>query len=563
MARQAWFRGTVANDGTGDTIFVGLGKYESNFTEQYALNSETINAASVNYTGTKEQKIQAAITDAVSQGKDRVYIPSSMLPYDPTVITFSTAVQMVREGGSAQSGKLDVVAYAAVADDLTDNKNAFAAVYGAAPLGATVSFPVGIYRTTLPLPIRTGINQSGDGAIASTIKYVDNGVGTMFDDGAVSISTISENLLFVRVGDGSAVAGATQSARYTVRMRNTSSIFRFNNCWFQDANWNFTSPVGDELTAFAIEDGTAYFLNCYTKVSGRGIYQPSGGGGTALTKYIGFIETTGIKCLAQHAGTTHMVGSFETTGAGTAATISCAGSTVYVSGLVIRSGGTTVVGVFNDGATVYLNTTVRSSGLGFQVISGTIYSAGPIVAVDTGVSQVGGTIRHHGDIATTGANSGGVVLTTGATFVMDGDISCDGIGLTLSDATTVCRFDGKIEAPNGGGVQINGGTLDISGKILTAINGITPSGATAKVIRIGMLDIEITGANTARRGILYTSSTSNTTSAGVLRVSVPAGATSSISTTAANLQTITAGKVLSNVAVGTDITVAAFTYSAP
>ena len=61
--------------------------------------SATVNA--YNESGaTKEIKIQAAISRAVSVGAARVFVPTSMLPYDASLITFNSAVQMVREGGT-------------------------------------------------------------------------------------------------------------------------------------------------------------------------------------------------------------------------------------------------------------------------------------------------------------------------------------------------------------------------------------------------------------------------------------------------------------------------------
>lgn len=112
MAQQIIFLGTNANDGTGESLRGGGGMINNNFTELYALQSQTINAGALdyNFTGaTTEQRIQLAITAAVAAGFDRVYVPAFMLPYDPTLLTFNSSVQMIREGGTGAG--YDAVAY--------------------------------------------------------------------------------------------------------------------------------------------------------------------------------------------------------------------------------------------------------------------------------------------------------------------------------------------------------------------------------------------------------------------------------------------------------------------
>lgn len=81
--------------------------------------SATVNT--YNETGiTDEIKIQAAISRAVSTGADRVFIPTSMLPYDASLITFNTAVQMVREGGDFSVW--DVQAYGATGNGIVNDQ---------------------------------------------------------------------------------------------------------------------------------------------------------------------------------------------------------------------------------------------------------------------------------------------------------------------------------------------------------------------------------------------------------------------------------------------------------
>lgn len=62
------------------------------------------------YSGnTNEEKITNAIAAAAADGAFIVFVPLSMIPYDPTLVTFNTSVKMVREGGNQET--FDVVAY--------------------------------------------------------------------------------------------------------------------------------------------------------------------------------------------------------------------------------------------------------------------------------------------------------------------------------------------------------------------------------------------------------------------------------------------------------------------
>src|SRR6266849_1382248 len=56
----------------------------------------TVNPLSGDYSGTYEQKITAAIGDALATGKKYCWITQS---YTPSLVTFNTAIRMVREGG--------------------------------------------------------------------------------------------------------------------------------------------------------------------------------------------------------------------------------------------------------------------------------------------------------------------------------------------------------------------------------------------------------------------------------------------------------------------------------
>src|SRR6266478_4432753 len=49
---------------------------------------------------TKEVQISTAIALAAANGITMVWVPVSMLPYNASLVTFNTAVRMIREGGN-------------------------------------------------------------------------------------------------------------------------------------------------------------------------------------------------------------------------------------------------------------------------------------------------------------------------------------------------------------------------------------------------------------------------------------------------------------------------------
>lgn len=124
MAQQVINLGTNPNDRTGELLRSGGGMINSNFTELYALQSDTINAGAIEYAAaTSHGRIQLAIDDAVLRGKSTVFVPAQYLPYDTSQVTFNNSVRMIREGGD--SSVYDILAYGATGDGIADDALAF------------------------------------------------------------------------------------------------------------------------------------------------------------------------------------------------------------------------------------------------------------------------------------------------------------------------------------------------------------------------------------------------------------------------------------------------------
>lgn len=125
---------------------------DDNFTDLYALQSQTVNAGDVRFQvgATTEARIQLAIDQAVVELAGRVYVPASMTPYDVSLLTLSDSVQMVWEGGDY--GSFDAKAYGATGDGIADDTASVRAVVdstaGANTNGGPLVFPPGDYFVT-------------------------------------------------------------------------------------------------------------------------------------------------------------------------------------------------------------------------------------------------------------------------------------------------------------------------------------------------------------------------------------------------------------------------------
>lgn len=144
--------------------------------------SATVNAYNEDE-ATDELKIQAAISRAVSTGKSIVFIPSSMLPFDASLVTFNSAIKMAREGGNFAT--YDALAYGATADGIVDDTVSVQAVLDALPaVGGSAFFPAGRYLLTSDITIPATTNV----AMAAEAQFT--GAVTLYIDGTIDVPPI-------------------------------------------------------------------------------------------------------------------------------------------------------------------------------------------------------------------------------------------------------------------------------------------------------------------------------------------------------------------------------------
>lgn len=148
------------------------------------IGDKTIMASQVSGL-TNEAKITTAIARAVAIGALYVYIPTRMLPYDASKVTFNNSVKLVREGGDFAN--YDVQAYGAAGDSVTDDSTEIQAAINAcvANGGGKVYFAKGIYYTgTTTLTIAAGsVTLEYPAGIAGYIKYAGTGYAVDFNSG--------------------------------------------------------------------------------------------------------------------------------------------------------------------------------------------------------------------------------------------------------------------------------------------------------------------------------------------------------------------------------------------
>lgn len=240
MAQQPVNIGGAVNDNTGDPFRTAFTKLNANDTELYALQSQTINAAAIDFAGagSNENKITAAIAAAVTAGAARVFVPAAMLPYDASLVSFDDSIQMVREGGSFDS--YDIQAYGAAMDGVTDATVAIQAAIdavcalGVTILGGLVYLPPGraAISATLTVPQNKHVSFSGTGR-NSALLWIGGNNDIMLHyvggNAGPDCKAYVEKIGFVATGQTGIVAIASGSATVNFGMIN----FSVKQCTFQ------------------------------------------------------------------------------------------------------------------------------------------------------------------------------------------------------------------------------------------------------------------------------------------------------------------------------------------
>jgi hypothetical protein len=165
--------GTVGNDGTGTNWRTAWGRVQDNFTDLYALQSQTISAGDVRFADelTTEARIQAANDQAVAELAAYVFIPADMLPYDIGLVTPSAGIRFVWEGGDWTV--YDVRAYGADPTGVLDAGPAWNACRASIPVaGGQMRVSNGTYKLTtaftfgaqsnISLQIDAGVTLTGE-----------------------------------------------------------------------------------------------------------------------------------------------------------------------------------------------------------------------------------------------------------------------------------------------------------------------------------------------------------------------------------------------------------------
>lgn len=131
----------------------------------------------------RAREVQSLIAQARGEGRDHAIVPSALLPYAASRVTFDASIRMLRD--SNLSGQYDIRAYGAFGDGQADDTVAIqAAVDGAAQKGGEVHLPEGTYRV------------SGIG-LSHGVDLVGEGPGNTIIDGVGPSSTLHSTELLV------------------------------------------------------------------------------------------------------------------------------------------------------------------------------------------------------------------------------------------------------------------------------------------------------------------------------------------------------------------------------
>lgn len=159
------------------------------------LAAKTYNAAWFSGS-TIEQQITNAIAAAAADGALYVFVPSNMLPYNASLVTFNINIRVIREGSDPRV--FDVRAYGAAGDGITDDTVAInAAIAGAAAINGIAEVTDGVYV----LATYTANVDSGFSAIKIDATMTLRGKGNAW----LKYSDATGNKIIVRVNSNPAV----------------------------------------------------------------------------------------------------------------------------------------------------------------------------------------------------------------------------------------------------------------------------------------------------------------------------------------------------------------------
>jgi hypothetical protein len=284
------------------------------------VGSSAINAGSSDYTGTAPVRITAAIADCFAQGKPYCFVPRiawdglAMLPYNASLVTFNSAVRMLRE--SAQPGVYDLKAYGATADGATNDVAAWQAVLTNVVNGSTIVVPSGNYAIN-GLPSIGGKSNIAIYAYEATFTLSGvNTEGLRFTSGAtnsyITVAGLTINGSGASSDNQQGIGTQTSPPANTINTFITIRDVRVANTtrgiYFNRANVNdLTDLTYDNCTAVGIVglvSGTGYGL------CGSGVIRMTANNCTAnaCQRHGMYISACGFVTIANFHGVLHRTG---------------------------------------------------------------------------------------------------------------------------------------------------------------------------------------------------------------------------------------------------------------
>lgn len=355
--------------------------------------SDTVNAYNEDEV-TDELKIQAGINRCVSTGKTILFIPTSMTPFDASLITFNNGVRHVVEGGDFSV--YDVRAYGAAGDDVQDDTIAINAALSALPIGGgTVALGFGIYKISAPLIGKNGAIIQGVSVTATEIKNYANTDCIQFNGVPLGARGIRVSDLFIN----DALASGSRTAGHGIHLDGTgdATIYVIERVIINQhfdgirATIGFTSSIRDVRCNIQRNDGFSFYnigtsttiQSCFANACVRHGYFAEGG-----LSYSSFINCAADVCGgdAYHMGAVDADGGFYCS---YITFISCGSESGVGHGMYFKDGtgfvilnprhgpmtGTTKDGIRFDGSnrcTVINGLIFDATGWGINVMTDTI-----------------------------------------------------------------------------------------------------------------------------------------------------------------------------------------------